>query len=269
MEKVLLLLWNCRSNPNDRFNWRGHKNLLVLKSFKNQFRLVVEAHRLEGTRMKTQVVEAIKIQAGEKVPVFPLPNSVLFPHIELPLYIFEQRYRQMLEDCLHGNSLIAIALLKKGWEMHQEPLPCYDTVGVGYVKISVQDQEGNFNIILKGVSRAKISEYIQWEPYRIAKVVPILSTGEDGKEISWRVRKLSKLFAEKVFRTKKMKEEEIHALEKITDPEELSNLVAFTSSIDFHTKQNLLETLDIEKRLDQLIKILEEALSEIKSHPHS
>ncbi len=215
--------------------------------------------------MKAQTVHPIKVEIGEEVPVFPLPNSVLFPYAELPLYIFEPRYKQMLEDCIQGNSLLAIALLKKGWEQHQEPLPCYDTVGVGYVKFSVQDQEGNFNMILKGIGPAKIVEYVQWEPYRIAKVSPLTSKQEESQNILSQMRKLSKLFSEKAFRTKRMTEEEIHAIEKMTDPEELFGLAAHTAHIDFYTKQSLLETVNTSEKFDRLIKILEDELLKLKA----
>jgi Lon protease-like protein len=214
--------------------------------------------------MKTEAVQGFKIQAGEKVPVFPLPNSILFPHVELPLYIFEPRYRKMLKDCLHGNNLMAISLLKKGWESEKEPYPSYDTVSVGYVKLSTQNSDGTSNIILKGMSRAKISEYLQWDPYRIAKITPIDSHQNESKDIGWRARKLSQLFVQKLFLTTKIREEDVRSLEKITDPEELSDLVAFTANVDFHIKQELLETLDLDKRLERLIQILESEMIDIK-----
>ena len=49
-------------------------------------------------------------------PLFPLPNVVLFPRAVLPLHIFEDRYKAMITDALRGNRLIAMALLKPGWE---------------------------------------------------------------------------------------------------------------------------------------------------------
>ena len=53
---------------------------------------------------------------GGRVRVFPLPNLVLFPHVMQPLHIFEPRYRELLEDALAGDRLIAMALLAPGWE---------------------------------------------------------------------------------------------------------------------------------------------------------
>ena len=51
-----------------------------------------------------------------KVRVFPLPDVVLFPHVMQPLRIFEPRYRELLEDALAGDGLIAVAALAPGWE---------------------------------------------------------------------------------------------------------------------------------------------------------
>ena len=47
--------------------------------------------------------------------LFPLPNLVLYPHVMQPLHIFEERYREMLEDAIADDGLIAMALLEPGW----------------------------------------------------------------------------------------------------------------------------------------------------------
>ena len=58
-----------------------------------------------------------------KVRLFPLPNLVLFPHVMQPLHIFEPRYRDLLEDALAGDRLIAMAVLTPGWEKNYEGRP--------------------------------------------------------------------------------------------------------------------------------------------------
>src|SRR3989338_7311338 len=113
---------------------------------------------------------AKKFKLPLEVPIFPLPNAILFPRVELPLYIFEARYRKMLADALAGNKLIGIALLKKGWEKKGEPYPSYDMVGVGYLKAVIQNADGTSHVLLKGIERARIVKYLQMEPYRIARV---------------------------------------------------------------------------------------------------
>lgn len=213
--------------------------------------------------MKTNTAEVIKIKSGEKVAVFPLPNAILFPHVELPLFIFEPQYRKMLKDCMKGNNLMAVALLKKEWSSTKEPLPCHDMVGIGYIKICTDHTNGTSNIILKGICRARITNYVQMKPYRIARISPIeKSLSEEG--VVWRARKLSKLFIEKLARTTRIKDEEIRSLENITDPEELSDFVAATTQIDSYSKQEILETIDLDKRMDLLINILESEIRDLK-----
>ena len=57
------------------------------------------------------------------IPIFPLPNAVLFPGVFLPLHIFEPRYRAMVADALEGDRLIGMMLLKPGWESDYEGRP--------------------------------------------------------------------------------------------------------------------------------------------------
>src|SRR3954468_6275909 len=66
--------------------------------------------------------------------LFPLPNLVLFPHVIQPLHVFEPRYRQLMQDALDSDRLMALALLKPGWEedYHQRP-PVHPVVCIGRI----------------------------------------------------------------------------------------------------------------------------------------
>ena len=63
------------------------------------------------------------------LPVFPLPGLVLFPGTQLPLHIFEPRYREMLEAALSGDRMLVMALLQPGWEEQYYGAPPLHTVG--------------------------------------------------------------------------------------------------------------------------------------------
>ena len=60
--------------------------------------------------------------------LFPLPNLVMFPHVLQPLHIFEPRYREMLEDAMADDRLIAMSILAPGWEKHYEGRPALESV---------------------------------------------------------------------------------------------------------------------------------------------
>jgi uncharacterized protein len=107
------------------------------------------------------------------IPIFPLPNVVLFPNVLLPLHIFEPRYRTMLADALAGDRIIGMALLQPGWQATPEAeRPRVYPVGCAGVITHVEPlRDGRSDIVLRGVAKFRItSEQETSKPYRLAAV---------------------------------------------------------------------------------------------------
>lgn len=107
-----------------------------------------------------------------KAPLFPLPNVVFFPHILLPLHIFEPRYRQMVADALEGDRLLAMALLKSQPLSNGPAVPAiHPTVCLGKIISHEQLPDGRSNLVLQGLSRARVlAEETSSLPYRIGEL---------------------------------------------------------------------------------------------------
>src|SRR5262245_26279697 len=91
------------------------------------------------------------------LPIFPLPNVVLFPNVFLPLHIFEPRYRQMVNDALAGDRLIGMVLLQPGYEKDYERSPNVYEVGcAGLITHVERLSDGRFNLVLRGLARFRI-----------------------------------------------------------------------------------------------------------------
>jgi Lon protease-like protein len=104
-------------------------------------------------------------------PLFPLPNVVHFPHLLLPLHIFEPRYRQMVGDSLTGSRLIAMALLKPGWVTTEGSPPIHDTVCLGRITAEQFAPDGRYYLVVQGLSRARVvREEAADLPYRVAEM---------------------------------------------------------------------------------------------------
>jgi ATP-dependent Lon protease len=107
-----------------------------------------------------------------KVRLFPLPNLVLYPHVMQPLHIFEDRYREMLEDALAGDHLITMAVLEPGWETDYDsrpPISPYACLGKVVAHHCLDD--GHFNLLLMGVQRVRIvQELSPLRSFRQARV---------------------------------------------------------------------------------------------------
>lgn len=106
-----------------------------------------------------------------RIPIFPLPNTVFFPHTYLPLHIFEPRYRQMVNDAAMGSQCIGMALLREGWESDYYGNPPIFRKGcVGRI-VSVQPLvDGRSNILLQGRERYEIQTEHFDRPYREASI---------------------------------------------------------------------------------------------------
>src|SRR4029078_1195439 len=106
-----------------------------------------------------------------RIPVFPLPNVVLFPKTYLPLHIFEPRYRAMVSDAAIHGQCIGMALLKDGWEADYYGHPPVFPLGCVGRLASVQPlADGRSNILLQGRERFEIREECEDKDYREATI---------------------------------------------------------------------------------------------------
>ncbi|MFB3785922.1 MAG: LON peptidase substrate-binding domain-containing protein [bacterium] len=136
-----------------------------------------------------------------KVPLFPLPHVVHFPHTILPLHIFEKRYRVMIKDVLEGERLIGMAVLQPGWEENYEGNPnIYPVACLGRVIKTEPLPNGRSNILLLGLKRVRIQEIVTPFPYRTARVEIVEDTleGLEKPELRQFKHRLLELYSEMV-----------------------------------------------------------------------
>src|SRR6187549_1286710 len=105
------------------------------------------------------------------IPIFPLPNVVLFPNVFLPLHIFEMRYRAMVTDALAGDRIIGMVLLRPGFEAEYEGTPAVYPVGcAGVITHAEPLDDGRFNIVLRGMEKFRVLGETLRAGYRLATV---------------------------------------------------------------------------------------------------
>jgi Lon protease-like protein len=189
------------------------------------------------------------------VPVFPLPNVVLFPGMFLPLHIFEPRYRKMTADALAGERLIAMALLSPGWEQDYEGSPAiHPVIGVGKIIEDVKLEDGRYNLVLLGLSRVRVIEEIPRGPYRSARVEVLREREATGHDADRKRSTLRALYAEIV---KGLSQGGLPSPPEDIPLGMLCDVVASLLSMSAATKQALLEELDVAARCDRLLRLLE------------
>lgn len=126
------------------------------------------------------------LPASGLVPVFPLPGVVFFPRTILPLHVFEPRYRAMVRDAMNGDGLLAVSLLKPGWEANYEGNPAFHSVAtVGRIEDLDTLKDGRFNLRLVGLARVELGAVVADHPYRTvnARLFPESAADESSPDI--------------------------------------------------------------------------------------
>ena len=134
----------------------------------------------------------------QPVPVFPLSGAVLFPAAVLPLHVFELRYRAMVRDALSGERLIALALLKPGWERDDYPSPGFFPVGCLARCEEVEWLPDDcYDLKVLGLSRVRFERVMREYPYRTARVslMPQEPFSEDDPLVELERRALIEAYA--------------------------------------------------------------------------
>jgi Lon protease-like protein len=189
------------------------------------------------------------------IPIFPLPNVVLFPNVFLPLHIFEPRYREMVGDALSGDRIIGMVLLRPGWERQYEGRPPVYPVGcAGLITRAERLPDGGYNIMLQGMEKFRILGEDHAQRYRLAQVDSITerSAESDRDAIRAARRRLESLLVPQ-------------PVGRGVDPkvppsmpdEDLVNALAQYLELEPVEKQALLERDGLLARCQSLIELLE------------
>ena len=198
------------------------------------------------------------------IPIFPLPNVVMFPNVVLPLHIFEPRYRQMVHRALDGDRLIGMVLLRPGYESDYEGAPAIYRVGCAGSMTHVERlPDGRFNIVLKGVTKFRVERE---EPptddvlFRTAHVTPV---AEDLAERDHGVLQERRSQLESRLAPLFTAAGSTNRLPEILSDEDLINALAQYLALEPIEKQALLELDGPVARAQALMELLEmKALTE-------
>jgi len=193
---------------------------------------------------------------SDLLPLFPLPNVVLFPNVFLPLHIFEPRYREMIADALKSDRLIGMALLQSKWEGSYEGRPPVYPIGCSGVITHVERlDDGRYNIVLRGLERFRILREDHARRYRRAQVEPLMQSPlrpEDRDAIRTQRSKLEALLAPAVEKAGA----DPRTAAALAD-EDLVNALAQYLDLDALEKQALLEHNSLRMRAESLVELLE------------
>jgi Lon protease-like protein len=198
--------------------------------------------------------DAVLAEALGHLPLFPLPNVVLFPHALLPLHIFEERYRALTRDILAGSRLFAVSLYAADASEHDERPPVRPIAGVGEVIMAHELPDGRFNLVVRGRARIHIDEELPSDRlYRLvrATVIPDAPVA-DPAEIRDADQALRALVGQLADAVPEMAELLRQMIVEAETPSELVDAVASALIVNPALRQRLLETREVGRRIERV-----------------
>ena len=191
------------------------------------------------------------------VPLFPLPNVVLFPRAVLPLHIFEERYKAMTADALRGDRQIAMALLRPGWERDYYHKPAIEpVVCIGTILTHEKLPDGKYNFLLQGHTRARVVREIDGKPYRLASLEPIAETEVMEIDLEPDRRRVAGLFENGPLAALPTAAQFREIIDGPLPTSDVVDLVAFNLVEDVPLKLSLLADGDVRGRVERTIQAL-------------
>jgi Lon protease-like protein len=188
-----------------------------------------------------------------RVPIFPLAGALLFPRAQLPLHIFEPRYRAMVRDALAGDQLIAMVQPKEGRGCRE----LFEIGCIGRIVGSEELDDGRYNIILMGVSRFRIAGEAEVEtPYRQ------VDADRSGFDDAADPEPLASIQRAELERESRRYADALgyavdwDAVGRLDD-EMLVNGISQIAPLDVSSKQALLEANDLASRADLLVQFMQ------------
>ena len=195
-----------------------------------------------------------------ELPLFPLGGTVLFPGMNLPLQIFEDRYVQMMADITQHDSCFGVVLIKEGKEVGAPATP-YEVGTVAQVIKREGTPDGRIILLAEGQERFRSLNIVQQRPYLIARV-EFLSFEEPS--ISQSAMQVREKYIDYARLLAGMSNEWMKEVKVPDEATELSYLVAHSLDVNPLVKQGLLEMLSVEERLIAEIEILDLTMDHVR-----
>lgn len=188
----------------------------------------------------------------EEIPLFPLPETALFPGTSQLFQIYEPRYREMIADALKGNRMIGLVRLRPGFEQDYEGRPPIYEVGcAGVIDQYEQLPDGRYVILLRGLTTFRVRDEDRRKPYRIARVEVLPEELRNEERAA-----LSALRTEMEQRLVTILPFGAEPPDPTLDDTDFVNLVAQNLEMSEAARQDLLERTDILARARALAELM-------------
>lgn len=208
--------------------------------------------------------------------ILTLRNTVLYPGVVLPITVGRDASLKLVKDAFSDDRLIGVVAQRSSETENPSPTDLYEYGTVASILKLIKMPDGSRSIVIQGKRRFRISEFVQTEPYFVARVEPVVEdVVGDGVEVEARIRSIKELAIQIVNLSPSLPSEAAYAIQNIDSPTFLIHFIASNLQIEVCNKQSLLEAIPLIDRAElvmnhlnkelQVLQLSEEIRSRVKT----
>jgi ATP-dependent Lon protease len=200
----------------------------------------------------------------DALPVLPLRDTVTFPETLTPLAVGQERSKQLVNDVLGSTRMLVMVASRDPEKDEPSPGDLYDVGVAGIVSRMMKVPDGSLRILVQATQRVRLGPYLAEQPYLVARIAALPDVVERSAELEALTRNVQRTFSEIIEQIPYLPEELQLAVANIDDPSALGHLIIGALRIETGEKQELLEEVDVGKRLRHLSRILARELEVVQ-----
>ncbi|MBX3247041.1 MAG: endopeptidase La [Myxococcales bacterium] len=198
-----------------------------------------------------------QVKRGKVVPLLPLRDIIVFPHMVVPLFVGREKSINALEEAMSHEKEILLAAQKKAKTNDPAPDDIFTVGTVGTIIQLLRLPDGTVKVLVEGKRRARIERFIPNEEFFLCEVEPVDETPTSSVEVEALMRSVQQTFESYVKLNKRIPPEMLMTVQSIDDPARLADtVVVHLTSIKLADRQEILETTDAGKRLERLFELM-------------
>ncbi len=195
------------------------------------------------------------------IPVLPLRDIVVFPHMVVPLFVGREKSVLALDEVMKGDKQILLATQKNSSDDDPDADAIYEIGVLANVLQLLKLPDGTVKVLVEGKSRARIKRFTSKDAYYEAEAYVLDQPMSEGPDTEALVRAVSEQFENYIKLNKKIPPESLNAIAEISDPGVLADSISAHLVVKIQDKQALLEQLSVTKRLEKIYALMEGEIS--------
>ena len=193
----------------------------------------------------------------ETLSILPLFDATLFPKMVLPLVVMQGESVQLVDEAMAKDRIIGLVVAKKAIKQDSDPQEELEKIGTSALILKMAKTEDNrAQLLVQGVSRFKIKEYIKGKPYLQAEISHIAEEEKKDKEAEALMSNVLDIFTKIVQLSPGLPPELINMAKSIQEAGVLADMIASTINSTLEEKQKILEIQDVKKRLKEVTRLV-------------